>query len=131
MLSFDLANKVRQYLGNAIELDELKDWLAGQLPFYLQDPESDDAKLAGVLELGLAEMDDDTATEEDLRRELKRFMADHQTVQASFPSPISWQLTSNVTGSMNKTIAFPRRSLVSTTTTEWTGVWGYPQKVRA
>ncbi len=131
MLSFDLANKVRQYLGNAVGLDELKDWLAGQLPFYLQDPESDDAKLAGVFELGLAEMDDEVGTEEDLRRELKGFMADHQTIQAWFPTHLSWQLTSNVTGSMNKTISSPRPSLVSTTTTEWTGVWGYPQKVRA
>ena len=122
MFSSDLANKLQQYLEESITLAQMNEWLAGRLPFYLQNPSTEDAKLVSVFELGLAELDDDLSTEEDLRQELSQFMREHVSVQTWYdPQAIMREI--NNTGSSNETVVSPRHHSIRTLTTEWAGEW--------
>ncbi len=121
MLSSDLANRVEQYLANAISLNELNHWLAGRLPSYIEETESDDAQLVGTIELGLAEMDDDILTEDDLRRELRDFMQEHPSVEVACVPAVVVPEACIETGSVNETVfPFGRREGSGITTT-WAG----------
>lgn len=68
----DLRTKVAAYLREEITLTELEEWLTPRLPrLYEQDS---DRALLGTLELGLAELDNGTATEAELREQLRECM---------------------------------------------------------
>lgn len=71
MLSYELYDKVMQYIVGEISVSELEEWLVPRYPFLLRDPESDDSDLIGAIELGLAEMGSGIRTEEELKEELK------------------------------------------------------------
>jgi|SRR5581483_2452016 hypothetical protein len=71
MISPEFQEQVMQYLNLNISLEELEKWLAPFLYDFLADPDSADAKLAGTIELGLADLANGVRTEDEFRNDLK------------------------------------------------------------
>ena len=92
MLSYDLREKVLAYAEGRITVEELEDWLVPRLPMYLTPEPSDDARLASVVELGLAELGDGLTTEGELRASLLARVCEERTVL--FRPGASWERTS-------------------------------------
>ncbi len=65
--SNDIFYKVNEYITRRITLEDLESWLVNMLPVYLLNPDSDEANLAGTIELGLAEISADIRSERSLR----------------------------------------------------------------
>lgn len=103
MLSSDLAAKVQEYLDNHISLEELSDWLAPRIPFYLEHHPSEDSDLVGTVELGRAEMDDEIANEADLRQSLAEALQGTHLLQSSI-SFVAQREATIVAGSVNTTL---------------------------
>jgi len=89
MLSLEVRDMIARYISSEISLEELEDWLIRHLPELAADPNSDDAALAGAVELCLAEYSDGIRTEEEIRRYLRDALDDHNTVVVSFPDEIT------------------------------------------
>lgn len=70
--SFELLAKVKEYVDRQVTLSELESWLAPRLQFYLRNPDSRSAKLAGLVELCLSEIQAGIRTEGSVRRMLSR-----------------------------------------------------------
>jgi hypothetical protein len=102
MLSSELEAQVREYSNHSIDLKQLNEWLAARLPGYLENAPSDDSDLIGALELGMAEMDDGIATEDDLRESLGELLRERNTVESSVSFNSEFR-SQNVTGSANET----------------------------
>ena len=72
--SIEIFSQVSDYLDNKKSLRELESWLVSMLPVYLSTPSSEAAELAGVIELGLAEVNADIRTERSLRLLLRKYL---------------------------------------------------------
>ncbi len=83
MLSYELREKVAQFVGHRLSIQELEEWLVPRLPLYLTFTPSSDGKLAGAVELGLAELSDGLTTEAELRRSLSALLSEETTVSVS------------------------------------------------
>ncbi|MDI7274918.1 MAG: hypothetical protein QME94_02960, partial [Anaerolineae bacterium] len=70
-----------------IGIEELEDWLAPRLLRFFQSPSSPDARMAAKIELGLAELDDGTITEDELRERLRDALRQQSTVALFVPRP--------------------------------------------
>ena len=70
--SNDIFYKVNEYLAKQITLSDLESWLVSMLPIYFLNPDSDETSLAGTIELGLAEIQDDIRSERSFRELLAK-----------------------------------------------------------
>ncbi len=99
MLSYELKDEILQYLEGRIALEDLEDWLVPRLPSFLTFAPSADAQVAGAVELGLAEINDDLITEEQFREYLAETVRKEPTVACRTDPEKHVQ-----TGSVNHTI---------------------------
>ncbi|MFC2069747.1 hypothetical protein ACFLTB_01030 [Chloroflexota bacterium] len=82
--SIAIFSKVNDYLEKRLSLWELESWLASMLNIYLSNPNSEAAELAGAIELGLSEINDNVKTERGLRRSLRDLLKDEPINSVSY-----------------------------------------------
>lgn len=70
MISFELLNKIQQFINNEISVQELEEWTVPRIHLLLVPAESDEADLVATIELGLAEISEGIIEVEDLRETL-------------------------------------------------------------
>ena len=99
MLSFELKDKILQYADSKITLQDLEDWLVPRLPIFLKKPQTADADIVAVVELGLAEITNKIRTETEFRLILREVLQEHTSFLV-YPFSIS-QTESTAT---NKTV---------------------------
>lgn len=85
----EIYSKVSEYIGKSLTLSELESWLVQMLPIYLLSPDSDAAKLAGTIELGLAEIQAGIKSERSLRNILSKYILENKIVYRYYPHQIS------------------------------------------
>ena len=78
LASTDLIKKLDDYLKKHIPLWELESWLVPRLPMYLDAPDSECGRLAGAIELCLAELQAGLKSERTMRSSLARYLATQQ-----------------------------------------------------
>ena len=71
--STELFSKLNEYLDRQISLSDLESWLVPRLPVLLDAPDSLCGKIAGAIELCLAEICDGLKTERGVRASLARY----------------------------------------------------------
>jgi hypothetical protein len=100
MLSYELEEKVLQYVNYEISLEQLEDWLVPRLPAFLVFSDSSDSDVVAAIELSLAEISDGIRTEDELRDLLFDVLRKDPTTWLLYPSDRSQIDTSS---SINKT----------------------------
>ena len=86
-LTSEIFSKVFQYLDGKISLEDIEDWLVPHLYEFLTLPPCSAAELAGIVELGLAEMSRGQSSEEDFRSLLKKYIREHDTITIDMRPP--------------------------------------------
>ncbi len=81
MLSWELYDKAYCYLESEIPLSELENWYAPKLPILMRDPKSSDARVIAVIELGLAEMNNNILSENQLKDRLRNTLENHFVIR--------------------------------------------------
>jgi len=79
-LTAEIFSKVFHYLDGKINVEDIEDWLVPHLYEFLTLPPCSASELAGIIELGLAEMSNGQCTEEDFRSLLKKYVLEHNTI---------------------------------------------------
>lgn len=103
-LTSEIFRKVFQYLDGKINVEDIEDWLVPHLYELLTLPPCGASELAGVIELGLAEMSSGQRSEDDFHSQLKKYIREHSTISIDMRPP---ELVC-VSGSANKIqIVFP------------------------
>ncbi len=77
MLTSELREKSYEYIDHVISLVEFEEWLVPCLPTYLASPDSEDADVVSTIELGFADVSNETRTEDEFRSDLKNVMNEH------------------------------------------------------
>jgi hypothetical protein len=102
MLSFDLSNKVTEFVESVITMSDLEEWLVPRLPMFLTDPHSDNSDVVAAIELGLAEVSNGIKTVDEFRHELRQVLRE-RIVQLAW-HVADWPCNPEVqTGSSNRT----------------------------
>jgi len=91
--SIEIYSKAGEYLLRKITLQELESWLVSMLPTYLQNPDSSVTELAGLIELGLAEINADIRSERGFRNLLKQHPGIRSISLNSYPITDSIDMT--------------------------------------
>jgi hypothetical protein len=86
-LTSEIFRKVFQYLDNKISVEDIEDWFVPHLYEFLTLPPCGASELAGVVELGLAEMSNGQCSEEDFRSLLKKYIREHDTITIDMRPP--------------------------------------------
>ncbi len=86
-LTSEIFRKVFQYLDSEISVEDIEDWLVPHLYEFLALPLCSASELAGVIELGLAEMSGGQCSEDDFRSLLKRYIQEHDTITIDMRPP--------------------------------------------
>ncbi len=73
-IASDLVQKLDDYLRGRCSLWDLESWLAPRLRQYIANPNSMEGRLAGAIELCLAEMSDGIRTERSTKKALASFL---------------------------------------------------------
>lgn len=83
----EIFRKVFQYLDGKIDVEDIEDWLVPHLYEFLTLLPCSASELAGVIELGLAEMSSGQCAEEDFRSLLKKYVLEHNTITIDVRPP--------------------------------------------
>jgi hypothetical protein len=86
-LTSEIFRKVFQYLDGKISVEDVEDWLVPHLYELLTLPPSSASELAGIIELGLAEISNDQSSEEDFRSLLTKYILEHNTITIDMRPP--------------------------------------------
>jgi len=86
-LTSEIFRKVFQYLDGKISVEDVEDWLVPHLYEFLTLPPSSASELAGIIELGLAEISNGQSSEEDFRSLLKKYILEHNTITIDMRPP--------------------------------------------
>jgi len=86
-LTSEIFGKVFQYLDGKINVEDIEDWLVPHLYEFLTLPPCSASELAGVIELGLAEMSSGRCSEDDFRSLLKEYIREHDTITIDMRPP--------------------------------------------
>lgn len=73
--SVEILSKLDEFLEGEVSLSELDEWLAPRLPYYLDAPDSLNGRLAGAIELFVAESQSGLSTTRRARQSLRRYKA--------------------------------------------------------
>lgn len=79
---------VWDFLDGKLSLQELEDWLVPRLVLFLSVPYHVASKLAGLVELGLAEMSIGHCSEDEFKASLKRFLQDQPALIVDYGRPL-------------------------------------------
>jgi len=77
MISFELRDRVYQFVDGEISAAQLEEWMVPRLRLLLESVESADADVVAAIELGLAEMSDGIRTEAQFRDLMKQVLREH------------------------------------------------------
>lgn len=102
MLSPELKNKIADYVGSTITLEQFEDWIVPRLRGYLRNLGTTDSNAVSAIELGLSEMSAGLKNEVEFRSDLEKITR-NAISELAFNTPMP--LT--VSGSINKTEKFP------------------------
>ena len=86
-LTSEVFRKVFQYLDGKISVEDIEDWFVPHLHELLTLPPCSASELAGVIELGLAEMSSRQCSEDDFRSLLKKYIREHDTITIDMRPP--------------------------------------------
>ena len=86
-LTSEVFSKVFQYLDGKISVEDIEDWFVPHLYEFLTLPPCGASELAGIIELGLAEMSNGQSSEEDFRSLLKKYVLEHNTITIDVRPP--------------------------------------------
>lgn len=86
-LTSEIFRKVFQYLDGKISLEDVEDWLVPHLYELLILAPCSASELAGVIELGLAEISNGQSSEEDFRSLLRKYILEHNTITIYMSPP--------------------------------------------
>jgi len=86
-LTSEIFRKVFQYLDGKISLEDVEDWLVPHLYELLTSAPCSASELAGVIELGLAEISNGQSSEEDFRSLLRKYILEHNTITIDMRPP--------------------------------------------
>jgi hypothetical protein len=86
-LTSEIFSKVFQYLDGKISVEDIEDWLVPHLYEFLTLHPCSAVELAGVLELGLAEMSSRQCSEDEFRSLLKKYIQEHDTITIDMRPP--------------------------------------------
>lgn len=100
--SLDILRIARDYVDGTISLDDVQEWLVPRLGIFLADPHSTASELAGLLELGFADIAAGEADEREFRDLISGFFREHDSIQ--LPSAVRTD-TSNTTVSVETFVA--------------------------
>ena len=84
MLSNELREKLLDFSEKAISIEQVEEWLVPRMPDFLQSPYSADSDVIAAFELGLAELDSGTRTEEEFRSLVKEALQEHRYAWAFY-----------------------------------------------
>ena len=73
-ITYEIYNKVIQYLNGDIKLSDLENWIVPNLERVVNLPPSPERDLAGEIELGLSEMTAGHRTENEFKTELRELL---------------------------------------------------------
>ena len=79
--SLDILRIARDYVDGTISLDDVQEWLVPRLGIFLADPRSTASQLAGLFELGFADIAAGEADEDELRELVKECLRENETIQ--------------------------------------------------
>lgn len=65
-----LYSRVTAYLSGSLPLADLEDWVLRHDPVLVQDPTSEEARLAGMIGLGIADINRNHISEDELKHEI-------------------------------------------------------------
>lgn len=86
-LTSEIFRKVFQYMDGKISLEDIEDWLVAHLYEFLTLPPCSAVELAGIVELGLAEMSSGQYSEDGFRALLKKYIREHDTITIDMRPP--------------------------------------------
>jgi hypothetical protein len=84
MLSYELKDKLLDFVEGKITTEQLEDWLVPRLPGFLASPDTADSDVIAAVELGLAEMADGIRTMAEFRDLLRDTLREQSSVQVVF-----------------------------------------------
>jgi hypothetical protein len=93
--SLGIFDHVTRYLSGEIELSDLETWVVAHLGRLLADPHSTSYRLAGTVELGLAELAAGDITEDEFRDLLVEFELTNTNVIVDLSSAGSFATSTN------------------------------------
>lgn len=101
-LTSEIFGKVFQYLDGKISLEDIEDWLVPHLYEFLTLPPCSASELAGVVELGLAELSIGQHSEHDFRAMLQEYIREHDTITIDMrpPEPVCTGTSTDTTSIM-------------------------------
>ena len=79
-LTSEIFREVFQYLDGRISLEDVEDWLVPHLYDLLMLAPCSASEIAGIIELGLAEISNGQSSEEDFRSLLRKYILEHSTI---------------------------------------------------
>lgn len=97
----EIYSKISDYVQRRITLEQLERWLVSMLPTYFANPDSSAAELAGLVELGLAEIQAGITTQQSLRK----LLSQHVTTNLITPEPDPHETSFNETGASSRLTA--------------------------
>jgi hypothetical protein len=102
MLSFELTDKILQYVDSTITIAQLEDWLVPRLPFLARNSEGEDSDLVAAVELGLAELGNGIRSEDNLRNFLRKVIQEKASLRILY-QPNTYPPT--IVGSSSRTVS--------------------------
>jgi hypothetical protein len=106
-LTSEIFRKVFQYLNGKIGVEDIEDWLVPHLYEFLTLPHCSASELAGVIELGLAEMSTSQCSEDDFCALLQKYIREHNTVTIDIRPP---ELVCTTSSANTTQVMFPATS---------------------
>ncbi len=79
--SLDIFRVTHRYLERDLDLDSVQEWLVPRLGMFLSDSRSTAANLAGLLELGFADISADESDENELRALVGEFLRENDVIE--------------------------------------------------
>lgn len=79
--SLDIFGVTHRYLDGDLALDDVQEWLVPHLGIFLVDLHSTASELAGLLEVGFADVAAGETDEEELRQLIGDFLRANETIQ--------------------------------------------------
>jgi hypothetical protein len=79
--SLSIFRVAHSYLEGHLTLDDVQEWLVPRLGIFLIAPRSTPSELAGLFELGFADVAAGEADEKELQRLIGEFLREHQAIE--------------------------------------------------
>ena len=93
--SIEIFSMVNEYRTHTITLAELESWLVPRLALYMENPDSAVGRMAGLIELCLAEFQAGIITERSVRARLGKYGSTEAFAWLRYPNEVQEDVTSS------------------------------------